>query len=78
MRERAAMALARRKGDIVPQLVGMLTEPGDGVDAAVLAARYGACQALARLGGAAAPAVPALHARTDPCSRADSDRSPIA
>lgn len=65
VRERAAMALTRRKGAIVPSLVAMLNEPEPAAATTVadpLAARYGACQALARLGGAAAPAVPALQA----------------
>ncbi len=53
VRERAAMALARRKADVVPALVTML-------DAPRLESRYGACQALAMFKGAAAPAVPAL------------------
>ncbi len=53
VRERAAMALARRKGVPVPELVKMLDSPQ-------LESRYGACQALAMLKGAAAPAVPAL------------------
>jgi len=54
VRERAAMALARRKDTPVPALLKMLESPR-------LEARYGACQALAMLGGAAAPAVPALQ-----------------
>lgn len=53
VRERAAMAFARRDKAPVPQLVAML-------DAPQLEARYGACQALALLKAAAAPAVPAL------------------
>ena len=60
VRERAAMALTRDKGAIVPALLAMFAEPA-AADAS-LAARYGACQALARLGAAAAPAVPALQA----------------
>jgi hypothetical protein len=47
------MALARREQAPVPQLVAML-------DAPQLESRYGACQALALLKVAAAPAVPAL------------------
>ncbi len=63
VRERAAMALTRSKGAVVPALVAMLTEPAPAAATPdPLAARYGACQALARLGGAAAPAVPALQA----------------
>lgn len=54
VRERAAMALARRKGDSVPALTQMLDAPS-------LEARYGACQALAMLKTVAAPAVPALQ-----------------
>jgi len=53
VRERAAMALARRKSAPIPALVKMLDAPG-------LDARYGACQALATAQGAAA-AVPALQ-----------------
>ena len=53
VRKRAAMALARRKGTPVPSLLTMLESPR-------LESRYGACQALAMLKGAAAPAVPAL------------------
>ena len=55
VRERAATTLTRSKQKVVPALVRMLTAPQ-------LEARYGACQALARLGGAAAPAVSALQA----------------
>jgi hypothetical protein len=56
VRERAAMALARRKGEApIPGLIKLLDSPR-------LEARYGACQALAMLKGAAAPAVPALRA----------------
>jgi hypothetical protein len=62
VRERAAMALVRGKEAIVPTLIAMLEEPqGAGSAAEALAARYGACQALAHLGGAAAAAVPALQ-----------------
>ncbi len=54
VRERAASAIARRKGDKpVEALVKMLDSPS-------LNARYGACLALNQLKGAAAPAVPAL------------------
>ncbi len=53
VRERAAMALARRKSAPVPALVKMLEAPS-------LEARYGACQALATVKGTAA-AVPALR-----------------
>ena len=53
VRERAAMALTRRKGDPVPALLKML-------DSAKLETRLGACQALAMLKGRAAPAVLAL------------------
>jgi len=54
VRERAAMALARRKDAPVPALLKMLESPR-------IEASYGACQALAMLRGAAAPAVPALR-----------------
>ncbi|HEX6813564.1 MAG TPA: DUF6288 domain-containing protein [Planctomycetota bacterium] len=55
VRERAAMALARRKADVVPALIEMLgSKP--------IEARFGACQALAQLRGRAAPAVSALMA----------------
>lgn len=54
VRERAAMAIARRKGEKpVAGLVKLLGSPK-------LEARYGACEALIALKGAAAPAVPAL------------------
>jgi hypothetical protein len=55
VRERAAMALARRKDTPVAPLVKMLKAPS-------LEARYGACQALIALGGRSAPAVDALRA----------------
>jgi len=55
VRERAAMAIARRDGDPpVSTLVRML-------DSESLYARHGACQALAQLKGKAASAVPALQ-----------------
>lgn len=55
VRERAAMALSRRQGDSpVPSLVKLLDSPR-------LEARYGACQALAALGGKSAPAVGSLR-----------------
>ena len=54
VRERAAMALSRRKGGTpVPALVKMLGSPR-------LEARYGACEALLTLKAAASPAMPAL------------------
>jgi hypothetical protein len=53
VRERAAMALARREEAPVSALVKML-------DAPRLETRYGACQALAMLKGKATGAVPAL------------------
>ena len=53
VRHRAAEALAKREGDHVPYLIGLL-------DANSLDARYGACQALGALGRRAAAAVPAL------------------
>ena len=56
VRERAAMAMARRKGmpSPVPALIKMLDLPS-------LEARFGACQALAQHKGKAASAVPALR-----------------
>ncbi len=54
VRERAAMALGRRKDVAIPPLVKMLVSPS-------LEARYGACQALAILRGRGAPAVDALR-----------------
>ncbi len=53
VRERAAIELAHRKDNIVPELVKML-------EGSNLNSRYGACQALAQLKGRAAPAIPAL------------------
>ena len=55
VRERAAILLARRGGELVPRLTEML-------QAGPLEERIGACQALAQLRGGAAPAVPALRA----------------
>lgn len=54
VRERAAMALARRQDAPVPPLLKLL-------DSRDLNARYGACQALAALRGRAAPAVAPLR-----------------
>jgi len=54
VRRRAAMALARRPEAPIAVLVQMLDSPR-------LETRYGACEALAMLKGAAAPAVPALR-----------------
>ncbi|MEJ6581947.1 MAG: DUF6288 domain-containing protein [Akkermansiaceae bacterium] len=54
VRERAAMALGRRKGDFVPALIKMLEAPQ-------LEQLCGACQALIFQKGKAAPAVPALQ-----------------
>ncbi len=54
VRERAAMALARQKAQVVPALVKLLDAPS-------MTARYGACQALGELRGQAAPAVDALR-----------------
>lgn len=54
VRERAAVALSRREGDPVPELVSML-------ESSKLESRLGACQALAQLKTKAAPAVPALR-----------------
>lgn len=53
VRERAAIALGRRKQVDVPALVKLLESPS-------LEAGYGACQAFAELKGRAAPALPAL------------------
>ncbi len=53
VRERAAMALARRKEVPVPPLLKMLESPD-------LHSRYGACQALIKLRGRGAPAMEAL------------------
>jgi hypothetical protein len=55
VRNRAALALARRKEAPIPAVLEMLESPA-------LESRYGACEALAMLKGAAAPAVPALKA----------------
>ncbi|MCU0750381.1 MAG: DUF6288 domain-containing protein [Akkermansiaceae bacterium] len=54
VRERAAMALARRKVVAIPPLIQLLESPG-------LTSRLGACQALAALRGRAAPAVEPLR-----------------
>jgi hypothetical protein len=54
VRERAAMALARRGGDPVPALTTLLGSPR-------LEERYGACQALEQLKKSSAPAVSALR-----------------
>jgi len=54
VRERAAMALGRRKNAPVTPLVEMLDSPS-------LDARYGACQSLILLRGRGAPAVDALQ-----------------
>ncbi|MFZ9935775.1 MAG: DUF6288 domain-containing protein [Luteolibacter sp.] len=54
VRERAAVAIARRGADPVPELVKLLDSPR-------LEYRIGACQALAQLKGKAGPAVPALR-----------------
>jgi len=53
VRHRAAVALARKKADVVPQLIEMLGHPD-------LSARYGACQAITEFKGRGAPAVDAL------------------
>ena len=56
VRDRAAMALSRRKGkEPVATLISML-------DAPKVETRLGACQALAMCKGLAAPAIPALRA----------------
>jgi len=54
VRERAAMALGRRKDVSIPALVKMLESPA-------LNSRYGACQALIALRGRGAPAVDLLR-----------------
>lgn len=54
VRERAAMAFARRKDSPVARIIELLDSPS-------LEARYGACQALAQLRGRAAPAVDRLR-----------------
>jgi len=54
VRERAAIAVGRRKLDCTPQLIARL-ESGS------IASRYGACQALAQMGGRGADAIPALR-----------------
>jgi hypothetical protein len=54
VRERAAMALARRKDAPVPAVVKLLDAPG-------LEPRYGACQAIQALGRRGEPAVEALR-----------------
>ncbi len=54
VRERAAMALARRGKAPVTALLKLLDSPS-------LESRLGACQALTHLGGKAAPAVPLLR-----------------
>lgn len=54
VRERAAMALGRRKEAPVAQIVKLLDAPS-------LDARYGACQALSTLGHRAEPAVESLQ-----------------
>lgn len=54
VRERAAETLGRRKAAVVPDLIALLDSPS-------LDARVGACQGLAALRSASAPAVPALR-----------------
>jgi hypothetical protein len=54
VRERAAMALARRKETPIPPLIALLDSPS-------LETRYGACQALIALGGRSEPAIAALQ-----------------
>jgi hypothetical protein len=54
VRERAAMALGRRKDVSIPPLVKMLESPA-------LNSRYGACQALIALRGRGAPAIEPLR-----------------
>jgi len=60
VRERAAMALGRRKEVAIPPLVNLLGSTAQ-------YSRYGACQALIALRGRAAPAIePLRNALTDP------------
>ena len=60
VRERAAMALGRRKDASVPELIALLSAPE-------LEARYGACQALAIIRGRGADAIePLLKLLNDP------------
>ena len=54
VRERAGMALARRRADVMTRLIGLLDAPD-------LHTRYGACQALKMQRGVGAAAVPALR-----------------
>jgi len=54
VRERAAMALGRRKDVSIPPLVKLLASPA-------LTSRYGACQALIALRGRGAPAIEPLR-----------------
>lgn len=54
VRERAAMALGRRKEVSIPPLIKMLESPA-------LYSRYGACQALIELRGRGAPAIETLR-----------------
>ncbi len=58
VRERAAMALGRRKEVPIPAIIKLL-------DASNLDTRYGACQALSILGPRAATAVDSLQRRLD-------------
>jgi len=58
VRQRAAMALGRRKDDVTSRLIGMLGSKG-------LYARYGACQALKFQGDRGAEAVAALRKTID-------------
>jgi hypothetical protein len=59
VRERAAMALARRNNDApIPRLIEMLNAP-------TVEGRLGACQALAMFKDKAAPAIPALRSTLD-------------
>lgn len=54
VRQRAAMALGRRKAAPVSAVIELLSDPQ-------VEARYGACQGLTALGGRAAPAVDSLQ-----------------
>lgn len=59
VRERAAMAIGRRKDVPVAQIVKLLDAPSDSTPS--LEMRYGACQALCSLGKRAEPAVESLQ-----------------
>ncbi|MFZ9795826.1 MAG: HEAT repeat domain-containing protein, partial [Ilumatobacteraceae bacterium] len=72
VRDRAAMALARRKDAPVEPLVAMLDSPS-------LDARLGACQALEQLRGRAEPAVPRTIVQDSVacCALGDEEHGPL-